>query len=80
MKGVQCYEVYGGMTLKNHAFSSFNIYICNLRPLDVVQLNISGVSCLHQERTNKAIHMTENVSLHTITVNNIGLCNMSRVK
>ena len=27
MKGVQCYELFGGIALKNHAFSFFNINI-----------------------------------------------------
>ena len=32
MKGVQCYELFGGIALKNHAFSfffSYFIFICN---------------------------------------------------
>ena len=30
MKDVQCYELFGGIALKNHAFSffSFFIYVC----------------------------------------------------
>ena len=27
MKGVQCYELFGGIALKNHAFSFFNIWL-----------------------------------------------------
>ena len=31
MKGVQCYELFGGIALKNHAFSFFSfIYIFRL--------------------------------------------------
>ena len=26
MKNVQCYELFGGIALKNHAFSFFNLY------------------------------------------------------
>ena len=26
MKGVQCYELFGGIALKNHAFSFFNFH------------------------------------------------------
>ena len=28
MKGVQCYELFGEIALKNHAFSSFLLYAC----------------------------------------------------
>ena len=43
-------------------------------------LYISAASCLRQERTNKAKQMTQNFSLQTRKVNNIGLRNMIRVK
>ena len=29
MKGVQCYELFGGIALKNHAFSLLNLCIAN---------------------------------------------------
>ena len=30
MKGIQCYELFGGIALKNHAFLFFHIYIYNV--------------------------------------------------
>ena len=30
MKGVQCYELFGGITLKNHAFSCSYINYCTI--------------------------------------------------
>ena len=27
MKGVQCYELFGGIALKNHAFFTVNFYV-----------------------------------------------------
>ena len=33
MKGVQCYELFGGIALKNHAFSFF---ICKKFSLNVI--------------------------------------------
>ena len=27
MKGVQCYELFGGIALKNHAFSFFHLTV-----------------------------------------------------
>ena len=35
MKGVQCYELFGGIALKNHAFSFFSI--------DVNLLSMGGI-------------------------------------
>ena len=29
MKGVQCYELFGGIALKNHAFSFFHYHMCD---------------------------------------------------
>ena len=39
MKGVQCYELFGGIALKNHTFSYIYIYICGTTStVDVVPL------------------------------------------
>ena len=33
MKDVQCYELFGGIALKNHTFSFFFIFICKVNVL-----------------------------------------------
>ena len=47
MKGVQCYEIFGGIALKNHAFQNKNnrylylhlppylVFSCVLKPMDI---------------------------------------------
>ena len=42
MKGVQCYELFGGIALKNHTFSFF-IFITKQRYLGFTVLAVSGL-------------------------------------
>ena len=65
MKGVQCYELFGGIALKNHAFSFF-IFI-----KDMLEDVVNG--CMFGMSTSTKILMTEHVMrtrlywLHSIT-------------
>ena len=49
MKGVQCYELFGGIALKNHAFS-FHFHICAIKydnvNIIVININIDVILCI----------------------------------
>ena len=53
MKGVQCYELFGGIALKNHAFFSYT---------DVHDITWSGSSQHLQTQQNQ--HPTAKTSIH----------------
>ena len=50
MKGVQCYELFGGIALKNHTFSFFifiyGLFINDRRKNDVSHNDDDDLSCL----------------------------------
>ena len=41
MKGVQCYELFGGIALKIHTFS-FSIYICGDFNIDLLSYDVNN--------------------------------------
>ena len=43
MKDVQCYELFGGIALKNHACSFFFIFNYDA-PVNLVRIKINGIS------------------------------------
>ena len=47
VKGVQCYELFGGIALKNHAFSFFSFFRClsiSCHSLFIIQVFINIMS------------------------------------
>ena len=57
MKGVQCYELFGGIALKNHAFflnkTFFEIIIHNLKRQSIS--NVSWKPVIHNKNRKKHI-------------------------
>ena len=69
MKGVQCYELFGGIALKNHTFSFFSIfhsiglkrcltcillsYICKYIYIEIGQFNTESKDMVNSNVPNK---------------------------
>ena len=61
-------------------FTAYIYIYFSFKAVGCSAIYILAASCLHQERTDKAIQMTQNFSLHIIKVSSIVLSNMSTVR
>ena len=63
MKDVQCYEIFGGIVLKNHAFS-FCVW-CRYKSSDAISVRIKV--CFYKSvRKVSVLKLTENFTFHGI--------------
>ena len=56
MKDVQCYELFGGIALKNHAFSFHFIFICAWLDsvLDLLTAFLINALCTYKNESKKS--------------------------
>ena len=63
MKGVQCYELFGGIALKNHAFSFF-FFLYRINCVRVLTVIVSALRNASLNRDRHSFFTDWSLSLH----------------
>ena len=67
MKGVQCYELFGGIALKNHAFSFFFISSNLLSVLHLYTFCVNSISFQSSQKYSLKLYCRLRISNINIT-------------